>query len=191
MTTALMMSSHVIILTNANRPWVMDSAKIYLPQVAALLQLENAPSIVYAREHLQKKMRLPATPVRWRDNRNSQEELDALLTMAKICALKQELRKFYSQYPGQSWKNVLSIGDALHEIHAVQEVCFVHEASADKRLRSKAIKLRSGPSVSEMTLQASQLEKYLRQVVFLDGDIDVGIEVLEEALQEKVPESQI
>lgn len=180
--TASLVSRRVIILTNANRPWVTDSAQTYLPKVAALLHQENAPTIVYAREYLQKKMRIPATPVRWRDQRSTQEELDALLTMAKIFALKQELRRFYSQYPGQSWKNVLSVGDALHEIHAVQEVCFMHDANPDKRLRSKAIKLKSAPAVSEMTLQANQLEKYLRQVVFHDGDIDVGIEVLEEAL---------
>lgn len=41
----------------------------------------------------------------------TEDEVREECTLAKYNAMKQEATAFYARYPGQSWKNIVSIGD--------------------------------------------------------------------------------
>ena len=67
--------------------------------------------------------------------------------------MKEETASFYSAYSGQTWKNVLSIGDMEYERDAVNELTFRRKKPFKKseHIRTKTIVLPTGPSISEIT----------------------------------------
>merc|ERR1719150_1778035 len=66
-----------------------------------------------------------------------------LLTETKVRAMRAAVTEFYSRYPGQSWKNIISIGDALYEHTAIRQV--VGERPMEEKCRTKTVKLLDSP----------------------------------------------
>lgn len=96
----------VVIVTLARMNWVADSCKFFYPGIARVLK-ELRIETVYARYG----MNLDAQQVQ----NLTPEETAQLWSQIKGKAISEEIGKFYSQYEGQSWKNVISIGDSVFE----------------------------------------------------------------------------
>jgi hypothetical protein len=193
--TASQLSIRTCIVTNANSPWVTESARIFMPTLHQLLVSPSAPQIAHAKEKLKEHKRKSTSSVtesfaQWRNERFCDEEAVAMLTQAKTVAMQAEVKLFYSQYPQQSWKNLISIGDASYERDALQEVSFLHTQPTQKKLRTKVIKLKTEPISKEVYDQLQTIKMYLPTIVKFNDDLDIDFdssqgyeEALGEALQ--------
>eukprot|EP00927_Polykrikos_kofoidii_P058145 TRINITY_DN52495_c0_g1_i1.p1 TRINITY_DN52495_c0_g1~~TRINITY_DN52495_c0_g1_i1.p1 ORF type:complete len:431 (-),score=30.95 TRINITY_DN52495_c0_g1_i1:23-1315(-) len=166
LTMAGQLSCRVCIITNAQRPWVTESARRFLPMLSPLLEGPFGPSIIYARECL------------FCPRGSTSKDL----TISKVWAMESELGSFYSQYPNQSWKNVISIGDSWFEHDAVRQVTSAHPQPQNKKLRTKTIKLTTRPSLAEVGAQLSVLREYLSAIVRYDGDMNVVFDSVESGI---------
>lgn len=193
---ASQLSMRTCIVTNASSPWVMDSAGMFMPQLHKLLESPNnpGPTVVHAREKLTQQKHKSRSSVtehfaEWRNDKCCDEEARALLTQAKTVAMHAEVKLFYSQYPQQSWKNLISVGDASYERDALQEVSFVHTQPLQKKLRTKVIKLKTEPTSKEVCNQLQTIKMFLQSIVQFNDDLDVDFdepryeEALAKALQ--------
>eukprot|EP00405_Crypthecodinium_cohnii_P025434 CAMPEP_0206488472 /NCGR_PEP_ID=MMETSP0324_2-20121206/42440_1 /ASSEMBLY_ACC=CAM_ASM_000836 /TAXON_ID=2866 /ORGANISM="Crypthecodinium cohnii, Strain Seligo" /LENGTH=335 /DNA_ID=CAMNT_0053967517 /DNA_START=69 /DNA_END=1076 /DNA_ORIENTATION=+ len=150
---------HVIMVTNARAPWVDISCQNFLPAVKE--HLADIP-VTYALELVDM------------DNpKDFDESTGCLLTETKARAMKAAVSQFYSRYPGQSWKNIVSIGDAYFEHDAIRQV--VGNKDQAKKCRTKTIKLLEGPTTAGMVVQLSILKGWLQQIVQTDTDIDIDL----------------
>merc|ERR1719321_1346353 len=89
----------VVLVTNARRPWVSTSCARFLPQIQEHLK---SIDIVYAMEYLT-------------DNMGPMHLTTDTLIESKARAMRAAISDFYSKYENQSWKNIISVGDALYE----------------------------------------------------------------------------
>merc|ERR1719191_818350 len=100
----------VIIVTLSSRGILQRRCEIWYPRVWKLLN-DSKITIVYAidthRASLQKNEM----------NMQNPEFSEGHWAWVKGKALTQEVDRFYSQYKGQTWKNVISIGDSKFEIY--------------------------------------------------------------------------
>lgn len=97
--------------------------------------------------------------------------------------MKQEASSFYSRYPEQTWKNVLSLGDMKYEHDAVQAIALGRSAPSRERLRTKAILLPRGPSLSELTLRLRFSRLMLPAYVSFNGNIDLDLTAARDPLE--------
>lgn len=109
----------------------------------------------------------------------------------KEAAFREELKRFYSRYDGQSWKNVISIGDATFERDALR-IVVTGRPTKQRRCRTKTAKLLDCPSIEELMKQLKALHDGISLFVRYDGnldveinerDIDFGMEVIERMMQ--------
>jgi len=113
---AWQLSGKVIVVTLARSPWVTEASVFFFPKVAELIK-ELGIKVVYASgaDGLR-----PKPPPRLTD-----EQLEEFWGSVKGEAIGKEVREFYTQYEGQSWKNIISIGDSEFErlgtMRAVEE----------------------------------------------------------------------
>jgi len=96
----------VILVTLARSPWVEDSCRAFFPSVGDLIK-QLGIKAVYAQQGVsidydKKKMM-------------GDEEIERFYAEMKGKAISREVEAFYSQYEGQSWKNIISIGDSDFE----------------------------------------------------------------------------
>jgi len=185
----------VIIVTNAVDPWVHTSCKNFLP---GLLPIVEKIPVIYARS-LYEKMNLDspkvpkgkAMPGMYAANgHNKLSGVNGLLAAQqaeaaspqhwKELAFDQEISGFYSRYSHQSWKNVISIGDAIFERDALRRVV-LHHSNSNKKCRTKTAKLLDEPSIEELIAQVSVVHGALALMVQYDGNLDIEID--EEDLQ--------
>jgi len=94
----------------------------------------------------------------------------------KEVAFEQEIDAFYSRYQHQSWKNVISIGDAVFERDAVKRVV-PNRTSTKKKCRTKTLKLFDDPSMDELIAQVRVVHDVLCAMVQYDGDLDIELNV--------------
>jgi len=183
---ACSLSCRCLIVTNSQRPWVEDCVGRFVPELRPMLgRRTGGVKVVYAGEHLRDSKRLISQcrnlrPVRYREPdvipERTDDEMQEELTMAKYAAMKQETTAFYSQYPGQSWKNILSIGDMPYEHDALQEVTFRrHSGPPREHVRTKTIIEPTEPSLSELTHRLRFLRAILPAYVRFDGDFDLHL----------------
>jgi len=165
--TVCSLSKRVVIVTNARRPWVDDCMEYFAPNVKPLFEQEHGLHVVYARESISSRLQ--------KDSSLSPEELDMLLTKAKYVAMRKEARAFYSQYPDQTWKNIISVGDAVYEHDAVQDVAFRRNGPARERLRLKATTTPANPSLKQLTSRLKFELILFPAYVYHDGDIDLNM----------------
>lgn len=150
--------SHSCIVTNAKRPWIEDCCDMVAQDMSLHLVSSNCP-VHYANESAD------AQPTANRTER---------LTVTKARVMSQVVTSFYSRYDMQSWKNVISIGDAFYEHAAVHDVIRNRpEYSSQKKCRMKRIKLLRKPSVEEMVLQLRLVRSWFRLIAQSDTDVDV------------------
>jgi len=174
---ALEVSDRCTIVTNAKCPWVTNCIDRLAPELKPLFDKETGRiSVIYAAESLRTR-RFPAGAAQGL----SQESMVQFLTTAKYDAMKDEAASFYSKYPGQLWKNIVSVGDSLYERNAVHELHGI--APAGETLRTKAVLVPSTPSLSQIILGLELARVMLPAWVYYDGDIDLDLQSCHSPLQ--------
>lgn len=135
----------VVILTLARDPWVVESCKNFFPEVGELIESAKIP-VVYAQNGVQVDYNKLAM--------STDEAVERHWAGVKGRAIAKTVSGFYSQYPGQSWKNVISIGDSdferLGTMQATQEYLSKLSASAVGRSDSKTPRLGSKTPTNAM-----------------------------------------
>eukprot|EP00927_Polykrikos_kofoidii_P069502 TRINITY_DN65011_c0_g1_i1.p1 TRINITY_DN65011_c0_g1~~TRINITY_DN65011_c0_g1_i1.p1 ORF type:complete len:438 (+),score=77.66 TRINITY_DN65011_c0_g1_i1:120-1433(+) len=194
--------AHIVIVTLASAGWVDASCANFYPEVGRLIKELGVP-IIYAQEHLDKDQVMEDTA-----RLQTTEEVMRFWGLKKGIAISQQLDKFYSQYQGQSWKNVLSIGDSSFERYGLfaattaymlgsrvqegtdlgwcpsQEGCWTQiQDGCTKKLRAKCCKLVDQPDIEELQLQLELLADWLEPMVQLDSGFDLDLEAMEEMSQ--------
>lgn len=177
----------VILVTLARSPWVTQSCRNFFPKCGALIEEMKVP-VVYAQTGIQvdyDKMQM-----------KSNEEIERFWSGIKGKAIASEVKQFYSQYEGQSWKNIISIGDSDFERLGTQAATAdyvrrtgmssesVGEQEVDGHVfnvRTKTFKLVDQPTIEELTVEVTMLQKWLGFMVNLDGSFDVNLENVEDA----------
>jgi len=96
--------------------------------------------------------------------------------------MKEALSNFYSRYPNQSWKNVVSIGDAFFEHDAIRQVT-AGRPCAEKPCRTKTIKMLEGPTIECLVVQLAFVKSWLGRVVELDKGLDIDLSAEEGAMR--------
>jgi len=187
----------VVIVTNAMDPWVETSCKNFLPDAWPLVS--QIPTVyarsIYETQHCDpvrsgarasntagKQARPGALPGLY--TANGQNKLDSLGPRRpmeidplawKEVAFKLELRSFYSRYKNQSWKNVLSIGDATFERDAVRRAV-VQRPCTTKKCRTKTVKLLDDPDILELSQQVTLVTNIVSVAVQHDADLEIEID---------------
>lgn len=159
----------VVIVTNAVRPWVQTSCNLFMPGVQPFLR--RIP-VIYALESLQLQQRV-----------RGKKQKEDWLTETKVRAMRTACHRFYSRYNDQSWKNVLSLGDAFFEHNAIRQVVADRpEYTSQKKCRTKTVKLIQAPTISGLSSQLSIISSWLVKIVRADGDLDIDLESSEEKI---------
>lgn len=144
-------SSKVTVVTNAEEGWVQDSCAAWLPALLPELSKFEIVSARSAWQHLGSQ-----SPADW-----------------KTCAFRDVIARGYSSYPGQSWKNVVSIGDSSYEREALAKAMRVGRPRDGKPCRAKCLKLKGRPTACELATELCYLARTLQSVVDTDGDLDL------------------
>lgn len=191
--------SHVVILTLASRGWVEMACQCCYPATWALLQELQIP-IVYAREHEEGIQQMYN-----KDDFQSSAEVERYWGLVKGQAIAKEAERFYSQYAGQSWKNILSIGDSCFERYGLLAAtsAYMQGEMLDKmpsshiwnpaqsgcweksleghvlKMRAKCCKFVDSPDVEELAMQLELMSRWLNSMIMLDSGFDLDLEVLE------------
>eukprot|EP00440_Ansanella_granifera_P072186 gb/GFBE01078334.1/.p1 GENE.gb/GFBE01078334.1/~~gb/GFBE01078334.1/.p1 ORF type:complete len:389 (+),score=90.50 gb/GFBE01078334.1/:1-1167(+) len=183
----------VVIVTNSRRPWVETTVTRYAPNLLPLFEAADGIKVVYAREVLEEQMKKrkiradgpsPTKHPSVEDTDNKAERAQEQLMKAKLEAMRQQAKAFYKSYAGQSWKNILSLGDMWYEHEAAQELGFRRRPVTRERLRIKSILLPCDATLSEITLRLHFSRIMLPAYVQFDGDIRVDLQHSANPLQE-------
>eukprot|EP00927_Polykrikos_kofoidii_P085515 TRINITY_DN9326_c0_g1_i2.p1 TRINITY_DN9326_c0_g1~~TRINITY_DN9326_c0_g1_i2.p1 ORF type:complete len:442 (+),score=89.73 TRINITY_DN9326_c0_g1_i2:124-1449(+) len=192
--------AHVVVVTLATTGWVTTSSKNFSPKVLEILLQHKVP-VVYA---LECGPLGRAQIMKQAENLETSVDLERYYGTVKGKAIKQELDKFYSRYEGQSWKNILSVGDSRFERYGLlaaskaymlkrrldsldfdgwtptQENCWEKDDGGHlQKLRAKCCKLFDQPDPEELALELGMLVQWLESMVRLDSGFDLDLEALE------------
>lgn len=141
----------VVLVTNAERGWIELSCQKFLPTLAPLLENVKAVS---ARTSFES--RNVSSPLEW-----------------KLRAFEKEISTVYGQDTlqcPQSRKNVLSLGDSVHEREALMR------ATAQlPNCHAKSLKFCERPDISQICKQHSLVNSCFDRVVHHDGHLDLCI----------------
>lgn len=194
----------VIIVTNAESPWVETSCKFFLPGL--LPYLERIP-VVYAQSvYMRDKEKTSKTPLPQRtdsslsrgrpgmynhghrrrgENSGNTRTFESSMSLGSLddmqpqvwkeVAFHEELCHFYSQYSGQAWKNVLSIGDSIFERDAMRNVVSKRPTKGT-RCRLKTVKLLDEPDIEELIAQVKLLKEAIYPMVVYEKNLDIEID---------------
>jgi len=141
----------VILVTNAERGWIELSCQKFLPMLSPLL--ENI-KLVSARTTYEGPQ--CSSPLDW-----------------KLHAFDVEINRFFGSdvfADSSKRKNVLSLGDSVHEREALLRVT----ASAPN-CHSKALKFVERPDIDQICKQHELVTKCFEQVVHHEGNLDLCI----------------
>jgi len=184
----------VIIVTLAKSPWVAHSCANFFPEVGKLLKQLDI-NVVYAQDGVAvdyDKQRMMTT-----------NDVEKFYARMKGDAIAREVEAFYSQYEGQSWKNIISIGDSNFE--RLGTMMMTRDYMRDKgmlsegamsdiqhlpttvvirghvlKVRTKTFKMLDAPTISELTAEQELLQKWLPRMVSLDAGFDVDLSELDD-----------
>jgi len=175
MLTVCRLTARCVIVTNARGTWVEKCISRFAPKLKECLAAEGLKfHVVYAQDHLPKRFARPCKST-ISQSMNCIEEKDDMMTIGKFAAMRSEVRRFYSRYNKQTWKNIMSIGDAPYERHALQEVAFKRNTIAEETLRTKTITLKTGLTLDGMIHTLRTLQSLLPKWVSHDGDLDITL----------------
>eukprot|EP00931_Biecheleriopsis_adriatica_P075173 TRINITY_DN490_c0_g1_i1.p1 TRINITY_DN490_c0_g1~~TRINITY_DN490_c0_g1_i1.p1 ORF type:complete len:460 (+),score=102.64 TRINITY_DN490_c0_g1_i1:74-1453(+) len=177
--TAACETARCVILTNARPGWVDTCIEQFAPNLKSIFSDPEGPKVVYALDVLaslkmKKKIRSSSpTPIQYTlvHSEKSEEELMS----GKFESMRREAKAFYSRYRGQSWKNIISMGDQAYEQDALQELGMRRRAPAPERLRIKTVLLPDRPAMSELALRIDALRILLPRCVEFDGDFNIDL----------------
>jgi len=184
LSVACALSDRCAIITNSRSPWVDKCVDRFLPGLKEFMLEQQASGrlkIIYAVElYMERQPRQHAKGSRpVRKVVRTDYESHEMLTAAKFYAMQREASSFYSQYQGQTWKNILSFGDMPYEHHALQEVTWRRVGPVHEQVRTKTITLPAKPSLSELSLGMQLSKALLPTYVNYDGDIDINFQLSE------------
>lgn len=145
------LAGKVVIVTNAEEGWVDLSCKAWLPTLQSSLRQCEVASARSTWEP-----RGVASPAGW-----------------KARTFEDVIDKFYSRYQSQSWKNIISVGDAPHEREALSRVVRWAPVAHGKKCRSKSVKFVLRPSIEQLTRELQMLRESLKVIVHHDDDLDL------------------
>jgi len=145
------LADQVVVVTNAEEGWVDLSCKAWLPGLQETIALCDVAS---ARSTWEPQG--VTSPAGW-----------------KARTFEDVIEKFYSRYQNQSWKNIISIGDAPHEREALSRVSKWAPSRTGKRCRSKSVKFVLRPSIEQLTREIQMLRDSLKEIVWHDDDLDL------------------
>eukprot|EP00927_Polykrikos_kofoidii_P062688 TRINITY_DN5749_c0_g1_i1.p1 TRINITY_DN5749_c0_g1~~TRINITY_DN5749_c0_g1_i1.p1 ORF type:complete len:329 (-),score=59.89 TRINITY_DN5749_c0_g1_i1:173-1159(-) len=145
------LAEKVVIVTNAEEGWVELSCKAWLP---SLLPSLRKCEVASARSTWEP--RGVESPAGW-----------------KARTFEHVIDRFYSRYEHQSWKNILSVGDAPHEREALSRVVRWAPTAQGKKCRSKSVKFVLRPTIEQLTRELQMLRESLRVIVLHDDDLDL------------------
>merc|ERR1712190_396558 len=97
------------------------------------------------------------------------------LTKIKFSAMWKEAREFYSKYPEQTWKNILSFGDSEYEHDAAQDLGWRRKTPARERLRIKTIVTPTCPGIKALTNRLRIANAIMPAYINFDGNLDVDL----------------
>lgn len=182
LTVATKWSARVAIVTNAKRPWVSDCLGRFAPKAKKVIEGSSVISVVYAREAYDKKKakeRRPGTmsPAILPSPQcaMTQEEWEEEKTAWKYAAMRKVATKFYRQYPGQTWKNVMSFGDMPYEHMALQDLALRRQGPDREQMRAKSFIFPRKMSLSYMTYCLRWYEVSLPLYVCFDGNFTIDV----------------
>eukprot|EP00927_Polykrikos_kofoidii_P048571 TRINITY_DN42831_c0_g1_i1.p1 TRINITY_DN42831_c0_g1~~TRINITY_DN42831_c0_g1_i1.p1 ORF type:complete len:432 (-),score=78.89 TRINITY_DN42831_c0_g1_i1:173-1468(-) len=180
---------HVVVVTLASEGWVSMVCKNFFPRLGEVLKEHDVP-VIYALV--------------------GQDE-ESNMAMVKARAMAKAVTEFYSQYRGQTWKNLVSIGDSHFERDGMLTAAraYVDGTSMQSqgvedlsptmgghwqrevnghlyKVRVKLCKLLSKPDVDEITLQLDLVGRWLDKMVATDGGFELNLAVLEDEAQVQV-----
>jgi len=145
------LAEKVVIVTNAEEGWVDLSCRAWLPS----LQDTIAKCEVYSARSTWEPQGI-SSPAGW-----------------KARTFEDVIEKFYSRYQHQSWKNIISVGDAPHEREALARVVRWAPSGSGKRCRSKSVKFVLRPSIDHLTRELQMLRESVKEIVWHDDDLDL------------------
>lgn len=139
----------VVIVTNAEQGWIEMSCKTFMPSLVSLMKTVD---IVSARSMYE---RLTPDASEW-----------------KRMAFEEEVELFYGTSQARQQRNIVSVGDSLHEMQALKAV-----TEGVSNCCGKSIKLRDFPSIEQLIEQHELLSTSFLDVVEHNGHLDVEIGV--------------
>lgn len=148
---ATQLAEKVVIVTNAEEGWVDLACKAWLPALQPMLQ---HCEVVSARSNWEPQG--VTSPAGW-----------------KARAFEDVIDRFYSRYQHQSWKNIISVGDAPHEHEALNRVVGWVQCGRGKKCRSKSVKLVLHPTIDQLACELQMLREGLKEIVLHDDDLDL------------------
>jgi len=188
----------VVLVTLAKPPWVCDACRNFYPGIWDIIT-ELGIKVVYAQDN-------PLVD-RKATKGMSDEEVEIFWSRAKGMAISKELKRIYSSYAGQSWKNVISIGDSEFErlgtLQATEEYMreqgIINEEEEESapaagsarltaeavvkghkfKVRTKTFKMVSQPTVDELTVEIDMCRQWLPLMVEFDAGFDIDLCCLE------------
>jgi len=172
---------HISIVSMAGTGWIERTLDNFMPGLKPLIAELNIP-VTLAREGVPK-----------RDKRQAFAEGREPSTYLKRRTMMKVVRNFYRTSIGnetkeRSWKNVVSIGDSTAEKLALQDIVLARvqrdRKGRWKDCRCKTIKLKTEPTLAELSAQLCRVAESLPALVMHDGDLDMEFE--EEEVQEAI-----
>lgn len=138
----------VIIITNAERGWVELTCHKFLPTLAPLLEGIRIISARSSYEHI-----VGPNPQDW-----------------KLRAFEDEIQRMYGESvhdPDRS-KNVLSLGDSVHEREAVMRA-----TATLPNCRCKSLKFTTKPDIGQIFQQHFLIKESFSKIIEHDGNLDL------------------
>jgi len=207
------MAGQVVLVTLAVKGWVEQACRLFYPKVGELLR-QLKIRVVSARQEQTTNGKLNVSKGLVKAKCRSEEEYWGLL---KGRAISKEIEQFYSQYEGQSWKNVISIGDSQFERYGLlaastayiqnkrmsqldvtpyspaqsgawQKMDMTQDQEHQIRLRVKCCKLLGDPDMDELAVELNTIGKWLTSMVRLDEGFDIDFEALKDVEQVAIVE---
>lgn len=155
------------LVTLSLRPWVLTCANRFLPGLDfETTRHEFKIPVVYARECVTKSMRVNADV----------EEGVNILTIAKQAAMQKALKRLYGK--GQTWRNIISVGDSIVERDALKELLWSQDTESDPLC--KTVKLMEEPTAEQLGAQMMLLSGLLGAMARHEEDFDIVIDDSEE-----------
>lgn len=164
----------VVCITLAQRPWVQQSMKAFLPRLAQRWEDLGIP-VHYAVEEYARKNRWGS----WCHKSSGPSLLEStvlemnLRATQKFKVMNRLLRRFYRS---KDCCNAISIGDGLAERNGLKEIALSHdrlmEVSSEKHLQAKTIQMLEDPTCLQLARELQVLKAWLPCVIRCNEDLD-------------------
>eukprot|EP00928_Gymnodinium_smaydae_P087899 TRINITY_DN72086_c0_g1_i1.p1 TRINITY_DN72086_c0_g1~~TRINITY_DN72086_c0_g1_i1.p1 ORF type:complete len:406 (-),score=84.99 TRINITY_DN72086_c0_g1_i1:18-1103(-) len=196
----------VVIVTLSREGWVKASCERFIPGLEETIQALGIKIIYAGLGHEEENARFE----------ESKENRTWHFAKLKADAIWDEASELYSQYEGQSWKNILSIGDSNFErvgtkitTETYMKRCTASALPYGKRespvhpddpeavvlnghvykLRTKTLKTASKPSLAGLLQEVNFLRDRLLDMVLVDASFDLALPSAEPDALQKLDEA--